>query len=333
MRIFAVSDIHSDYAANLECLRRWSAGRKDDALLVAGDVSDNLAILRETLGCAVERFGKVFFTPGNHDLWCTRDEAKRGWTSLDKLRAVRDVCAELGVSTGPEIFEGVLVVPLMSWYHASFDTEPDVEGVPPSRRMSVEEAMADFYRCKWPEGLTAAGGSTSLAEYFDGQNTDVPAGRDGPVVSFSHFLPRLELLPEKRFLYFPPLAQAVGSHFLGRRVERLAPDVHVFGHTHFAWCAKLGGCTYIQNAMAYPRERERRLASLTLAPESTTSGADDVPCSGSPAPPTSSPSTFPQPLLVYDSERDPPVLQYTAYWSEFYRRHPRATEPTRWVYA
>ena len=52
-----------------------------------------------------------------------------------------------------------------------------------------------------------------------------------PVVSFSHFLPRPDLLPEKRMLYHPNLAKAAGSDYLEARVRRLRPLAHVFGHT------------------------------------------------------------------------------------------------------
>ena len=37
------------------------------------------------------------------------------------------------------------------------------------------------------------------------------------MISFSHFLPRQELLPEKRMLFVPNLAKAAGSDFLYRR--------------------------------------------------------------------------------------------------------------------
>lgn len=30
---------------------------------------------------------------------------------------------------------------------------------------------------------------------------------DAPLISFSHFVPRPDLNPEKRFLFFPPLAK------------------------------------------------------------------------------------------------------------------------------
>jgi hypothetical protein len=84
------------------------------------------------------------------------------------------------------------------------------------------------------------------------------------VISFSHFLPRLELCPEKRFLHYQHLPKAVGSHALGERVAALRPDVHVFGHTHFGWDMELDGVRYMQAALAYPYERELRMRSLMV---------------------------------------------------------------------
>ena len=52
------------------------------------------------------------------------------------------------------------------------------------------------------------------------------------------------LLPEKRFLYVPQLAQAAGSEPLAARVEALRPEMHVFGHTHFSWNASVGGAVF-----------------------------------------------------------------------------------------
>lgn len=50
-----------------------------------------------------------------------------------------------------------------------------------------------------------------------------------------------ELLPEKRFLYFPLLARVAGSAPLAARLPALRPDIHLFGHTHFSWDATLHG--------------------------------------------------------------------------------------------
>lgn len=42
---------------------------RHDVLVVSGDVSDELAALEAALGTLASRFGAVFYTPGNHELW------------------------------------------------------------------------------------------------------------------------------------------------------------------------------------------------------------------------------------------------------------------------
>ncbi len=77
----------------------------------------------------------------------------------------------------------------------------------------------------------------------------------GPfVISCSHFLPRQELLPEKRLLKFPSLAKIAGSQTLAEQVAQLGPDIHVFGHTHLPWDATVGGVRYVQWPLGNPKE-------------------------------------------------------------------------------
>ncbi len=57
---------------------------QEDTLILAGDISDDQAILRSTFELMVRKFEHVFFVPGNHDLWVRRKE--RG--VLDSLGAV-----------------------------------------------------------------------------------------------------------------------------------------------------------------------------------------------------------------------------------------------------
>jgi 3',5'-cyclic AMP phosphodiesterase CpdA len=40
-----------------------------DAVILAGDISDQMAVLEETFRYFTAKFKHVFFTPGNHDLW------------------------------------------------------------------------------------------------------------------------------------------------------------------------------------------------------------------------------------------------------------------------
>ena len=46
-----------------------AACRQSDVLLLAGDASEDIRILRETLGQLRGMFGRVFFCAGNHELW------------------------------------------------------------------------------------------------------------------------------------------------------------------------------------------------------------------------------------------------------------------------
>ena len=60
MRVHTVSDIHVDYPANLAGIRSLSLhDYKDDVLILAGDVSDNLQLLGESFGLLLERFRKI----------------------------------------------------------------------------------------------------------------------------------------------------------------------------------------------------------------------------------------------------------------------------------
>ncbi|EFN56980.1 hypothetical protein CHLNCDRAFT_21755 [Chlorella variabilis] len=275
MRVWAVSDIHTDYAQNLEWVRALAAGGggsvaglSRDVLLVAGDVSDDLATLEKTLQPLVDAFAHVFFVPGNHDLWVRRDERGQ-YDSLEKLRRVQALCARLGVRTEPACVGGVWIFPILSWYHASWDREPDVPGAHPISKARPGCVMLDFHVCSWASAPHLSPHNDSLALHFDALNEPAfsralqeqaaaAGGARPPVLSFSHFLPRQELLPEKRMLYQPNLAKAAGSDALEARVRRLRPLAHVFGHTHFSWDAEVEGVRYVQWPLGYPQEHARR---------------------------------------------------------------------------
>ena len=307
-RLFAISDVHADYAENFDWLRETfrSGGFANDGLIVAGDVGSSMDTLRRTLALCVKYFADVAFVVGNHDLWSERG-SPGGGDALAKFDRVMALCVSLGVKTGASLMGGCVVAPILSWHHGSWDTEPEVTGwrnIPDHTR-----CMSDFYRCNF--GILSKA-TDAVAAHFDAANgtleADVAALRAehpaAPLVTFSHFVPRLELVQEKRFLYLPTLNKAVGSDFLRKRVDRLRPDVHVFGHTHFGWDATLDGVRYLQGCLAYPSERERRLSTVCA-------------------------SSFPHetgPLLVRDGDGFPP--RYQCGWSGYYEHHARTPEVT-----
>ena len=208
----------------------------------------------------------------------------------------------------------------------------------------------DYQLVKFPQGVSARNGDETAAAYFDELNerlaidalqaadsagadtvgtgqsawqrlcSYIAEGRkhDGEgVISFSHFLPRIELMPEKRFLYLPTLSKAVGSDYLKRRVEQLRPDMHVFGHTHFGWDTTIEDVRYVQTPLCYPQERQQRARSISIGPNGGIAMG---------------------PVCVWSVEFDSGTedaahpallpLQHNAHWSAYYRQNLRTPENT-----
>lgn len=239
MRIFALSDIHVDFDANFKWIRDLSPSEFiDDVLILAGDVSHMAAQLRLCLETLTRKFRKVLYIPGNHDLWVIRDPEPK--TSLDKFAEVVRIATESGASMERLACDGFSIVPLLSWYDYSF-------GMPSE---ALKSAWMDFYACRWPKGFEAA----DVAAHFAGLNDLSAPALKGMVITFSHFLPRIDImldaiLPEHRRL-FPVL----GTTRLDVQLRALGAKLHIYGHSHFQRRVQLDGVTYVNNALGYPHE-------------------------------------------------------------------------------
>ena len=232
MRVFATSDIHTDYKENFLWLKELSdTAYRDDTLIVAGDVSDRLEIISETLSLLRSKFRHVLFTPGNHELWVRNTELN----SIEKLHQVLQLCEELDVATKPVQLDDLWIVPLFSWYDGVYDPEM--------------KAWADFHLCKWPNEVQ------SLPDYFLRLNEPHVKSYDGPVITFSHFIPRAELLPPKEYMRFSWLPTVSICAALDPQIRALGSRVHVCGHTHTTFDRVIDNVRYIQNAVRYPKER------------------------------------------------------------------------------
>ena len=72
--LFAVSDLHSSYAANRRIVDDMRPESDDDWLIVAGDVDENFGDIERALRLLRQRYAKVIWTPGNHELWTLRQD-------------------------------------------------------------------------------------------------------------------------------------------------------------------------------------------------------------------------------------------------------------------
>jgi predicted phosphodiesterase len=247
MRVHAISDLHVDFPDNADWLRTLPADEfADDVLVLAGDVCDDMGLLRQTLEFFLTRFRLVCFVPGNHELWVRGSEFR---CSLEKFEAVRELCRVLGVLVDPHREGELSLVPLYGWYDYSF-AEPD---------RKLRRAWRDYRACAWPAELE---GNERINRHFLALNEASLQEVNQTVISFSHFVPRIDLMPEripqaKRNVY-----PVLGSAGLGEQVRQLQPDIHVYGHSHVNQSKHIDGIHYVNNAFGYPSET--RIANKKL---------------------------------------------------------------------
>jgi Icc-related predicted phosphoesterase len=239
MRVFAVSDIHVDYDANA----KWIAGLsttdyRDDVLILAGDVTDAARLLGWCLSTLAARFKKVLFVPGNHDLWVIRDD--RAKHSLQKFADVCAVAESSGVSMQAFRTRGVAIIPLLAWYDYSFG-EPSEE---------LRSMWMDYRACRWPSGVA----EKEVAAHFAAVNEKQVSLWGDTVITYSHFVPRIDVMPDgipsAQKLLFPIL----GSAHVERQLRRFNASMHVYGHSHVNRQVTIDGVSYINNAFGYPGE-------------------------------------------------------------------------------
>ena len=239
MRIFALSDIHIDYDVNTKWIADLSiAEYQEDVLILAGDVTHTLRLLEWCLGTLAKRFKKVLFVPGNHDLWVIPEDREKN--SLQKFDDVCEVVESSGASMQAFRERGVSIIPLLAWYDYSFG-EPSEE---------LRSLWMDYRACRWPNGFI----ENDVAAFFAALNDKQMSVPGDTVITYSHFLPRIDLMPPfipcaGRLLY--PI---LGCTQLDRQLRRLNADIHVYGHSHVNRHVKIDGVRYINNAFGYPSE-------------------------------------------------------------------------------
>lgn len=241
-RIHAVSDLHLDHEAN----HRWldalpTQEHLQDYLLVGGDVSDRLDVLCRCFDILTSRFAQVFYVPGNHDLWVARDGPDMH--SLDKLDRVLALARQCGVHTDPWTDGVTTIVPLLGWYDHSFGT--------PTRQLRL--AWMDYRACRWPQPMDDQTIARHLRARCRSHHVQaLPATHR--VITMSHFMPRLDLLPARIPSAFDYLHPVLGSTHLDQRLRAMGSILHVYGHSHINRHVTIDGVTYINNALAYPSE-------------------------------------------------------------------------------
>jgi 3',5'-cyclic AMP phosphodiesterase CpdA len=259
-RLLAISDLHVTAPENRDVVEGMRPRADGDWLIVAGDVGVLPSEIEWALRLLKDRFAKVFWMPGNHDLW-THPEDPCKLRGEERYLHLVEMCRRLGVLTPEDpypVWEGdggpVTVVPLFLLYDYTFRTngartkDEAIDLADRAGVMCMDERLLhpDPHpsREAWCEARLAST-ETRLAELEPGTRTVLaghfPLVRDPTLV-----------------LRFPEFAIWCGTERTADWHRRFNAVAAVYGHLHIPRTTWHDGVRFEEVSVGYPREWRRR---------------------------------------------------------------------------
>ncbi|MFB9839562.1 metallophosphoesterase family protein [Actinoallomurus acaciae] len=258
--LLAISDLHTAYEANRKIVSGLRPETDEDWLIVAGDVGEIFADIEWTLRLLGERFAKVIWTPGNHELWTPQADPVR-LRGEHRYRRLVELCQSLGVVTPEDpypVWRGpggpVTVAPLFVLYDYSF-RPPGLNTKKAALERAYEAGVVctdEFQLHPDPHPSRDAWCHVRIAE-----TERLLAARDTslPTVLVSHFpLVRDPTL----VLRHPEFALWCGTERTADWHRRYNAVAAVYGHLHIPRTTWYDGVRFEEVSLGYPREWEPR---------------------------------------------------------------------------
>ncbi len=269
MNIWVISDLHLDYKQNRQWLAELSTTDfVKDVLILAGDLSNHFDLVEQAFIHLSKCFKQVFVVPGNHDLWASR---KLEENSQQRLSRFIELASQHGLHSGigtVSIQGQVLgICPLLSWYDYSFAPI----------NTFLQERWMDYFAFDWPiQSLELDKNFTDMVDtakddqleqvmfdyavnqYFLDENIQkvqqLKALNVDRVMSFSHFLPRIDVMPDYIPEKFQQIYPVLGSLKLDDQLRDTNSTLHIYGHSHVNRDVTIDGVRYVNNAFGNPSE-------------------------------------------------------------------------------
>ena len=280
MRIAFTSDLHVDSRSYnrdaVEEMVRLVAAARPDVLVIAGDVSDDIGELGDTLEQFAGLAAQCLFVPGNHDIWL-RPHVERtpdldSTTKYDIHLAARVIDAGFNaVWKAPCIVDETAFVGTMGWYDYAFApaymnlTIADCE-----RRRYEGYTWQDLRFALWrPRGERDSDRELSDVEVTRMFNHDLTMmlreadARDGVrrIVTVTHHLPFVEMVRYNNLPRWDYFCAFMGSAETGKIIEGHDKVTHVLaGHTHCRIDVTRNGRRCITSPLGYLARRKNTLS-------------------------------------------------------------------------
>ncbi|GAB3941243.1 metallophosphoesterase family protein [Corynebacterium tapiri] len=241
MKLWAAADLHANIPANGRRVSELNA--PDDWLIVAGDVAERIDDTVRILGDLRQRFARVIWAPGNHELFATE-----GLAAKEKYQELVTRLREIDVLTPEDpfaTFGGVTICPLFTLYDYSFR----------GAGLSIQEALRQAEDRK----------QVMTDEFAIAPHVDVRAWCwerltysvrrlsqiSGPTVLVNHW----PLVQEPTLkLRYPNIALWCGTRHTRQWPTRYNAQAVIYGHLHMPGTMVVDGVPHHEVSLGYPRE-------------------------------------------------------------------------------
>lgn len=260
MKLFAISDLHLHNRVNWEAFADLPA-YPEDWLLLGGDVAETEGRFRLAISFLANRFQRVFWTPGNHDLWTLPQErsAQRG---VAKYESLVGICREAGVVTPEDEYVqwpgGGWIAPIFTLYDYTF-CPPPVTPV-----TAVAWAAESGIRCTDEDLLhpdpypSLPAWSRARVRHTEERLATIPPEEE--ILLLSHFPLRQDLVHLPRV---PRFTIWCGTKATESWLTRFSVKTVVYGHLHIRATRYRDGVRYEEVSLGYPRQWQ---SSLGITP-------------------------------------------------------------------
>lgn len=257
MNLYAISDLHLRHPKNLEALNELPKRFADDWLIVAGDIGEVDLLVRFAFSLLSERFARVFWTPGNHDLW-TMPSDKSGRRGVAKYEHLVRMARHYGIVTPeddfvewPDTQNPYVIAPIFLGYDYSFRPsyvarENVLDWAAKGDVLSTDEAL--LHAAPFPDVDSWCRERCQLTE-----SRLAAASQRAPLVLINHYPLRQDHAILPRVPRFTPWCGTTKTHDWHTRFR--AKEV-IYGHLHIRKRRELDGTSFREVSLGYPGQWE-----------------------------------------------------------------------------
>lgn len=257
-RLWAIADVHLSFEGNREQLERLNF-YPNDGLIIVGDVGEGSQHLALAFMIAKEHFAKVWWVPGNHELYTSPTEKATGARGEAKYEECVHVARGYGVLTPEDPFEvwdgdggPCIIAPIFTLYDYSFR--------PP--QVSLEEAVewakadgveaTDEHLLHYEPYKSRSEWCTVLVDKFRNKLEEAQAAHpELPMIIANHWPLRQDLVYLK---FIPRFSIWCGTTLTEDWHKQFNAKVVLSGHLHIRRTDWKDGTRFEECSLGYPRQ-------------------------------------------------------------------------------